>query len=66
MPHRRGWLCTSCSLQLGELVGGAVRVWAPLPLIGPDRAAVTCPRCGSAQVWERDPPPRREVHTAAR
>lgn len=51
MSHRPAWLCSNCRHQLGEVVEGAVRVWAPSPLVGQDSTAVNCPRCGSVNVW---------------
>lgn len=60
MSHRPAWTCSGCGHQLGEVVNGAVRVWAPAPLVGPDATSVECPRCGFVNVW------RREVETTTR
>jgi hypothetical protein len=57
VSRRQGWLC-ECKQQLGELLHGAVRVSAPLPLVSADRIAVECPRCHQVRVWEREPPPK--------
>jgi phage FluMu protein Com len=51
MSRRPAWKCTHCGQQLGEVVNGAVRVWAPAPLIGPDATSIECPRCRVVNVW---------------
>lgn len=52
MAHRAAWLCADCKHQLGEIVCGALKLWASgVIMVGPDSLAVTCPRCSSINVW---------------
>lgn len=60
MSRRPAWSCDKCGYQLGEVVCGALRVWVPAPMIGPESTAVTCPRCGQVNVW------RHQMQTTTR
>lgn len=55
MAHPPAWLCSQCGYQLGEVVRGALVVWAPKPVLGPERAGVECPRCCRPNVWHYVP-----------
>ena len=51
VSRRPSWNCSDCGHQLGEVVCGAIRVWAPQPLVGEDETAVECPRCHRVNTW---------------
>jgi hypothetical protein len=53
VSHRTAWLCKGCRYQLGELVGGALRIWVPAPLVGAEMTTAECPRCLQINIWRR-------------